>query len=398
MEKHKLKVSLSETRSSNRVRRTAKFGDDEIWWDISGDDSILPPRLAVHDIAATGLVFFAMHHGKHLHINGPVSASLLENLEDMVASWVNWRPDLYQRVNISAAEEVRGGNESLSSLISGQAIVAFSGGLDASFTAWRHVSGNVGRRNKKLISGVLIHGFDIPIDAHQAFETTYNAAAESLESLGVPIAVVKTNWRTQVCIDWHSEFGTGVSTCLRNWQGMADTALIGSDDEYRNLALPWGGNPITYAMLSSSDFKVVYDGGEFSRTKKAEGIIGWPTGLRNLRVCWQGPLTGKNCGTCEKCLRTKMSFLAIGAPLPESLPGVPTVSQILRIRTRRFSQLPVMREIIETGSERKVAGIWLAALKVSLLKNKLSLQLSSLLRLKVLKSRFKKIKKAVIGI
>ncbi|WP_025041695.1 hypothetical protein [Nitrosospira briensis] len=393
MKKHSLKVSLSETRSRGSVKRTVKFDDKEIWWDISGDDSILPPRLTVHDIAATGLVFFAMHHGKHLHIDGPVSASLLENLEDLVVSWVNWRPDLYQRISISAAEEVRTPYDPSSFVISGQAVAAFSGGLDASFTAWRHVSGKVGRRNKKLIAGVLIHGFDIPLDAHQAFETTYKTAAESLRSLGVPLAVIKTNWRAQTSMNWNLEFGAGVSTCLRHWQGMAGTALLGSDDDYRLITLPWGGNPIVYAMLSSSDFKVVCDGAEFSRTEKAEGITDWPTGLRNLRVCWQGPLTGKNCGICEKCLRTKMNFLAVGAPLPESLSCPPTVWQILRIRTRRVSQLPPLKEIIEMGSERKIAGIWLAALKVSLLKNKLSMRFSSLVHLNELKSRFRKLYK-----
>lgn len=347
----------------------------------------------MHDIAATGLVFFAMHHGKHLHVEGPVSASLLDNLEDLVVSWVNWRPDLYQRINISAAEEVRTPDGPSSSVISNQAVAAFSGGLDASFTAWRHVSGKVGRRNKKLIAGVLIHGFDIPLDAHQAFETAYKTAAESLGSLGVPLAVIKTNWRTQTSVNWNLEFGAGISTCLRHWQGMAGTALSGSDDDYRNLTLPWGGNPITYPMLSSSDFRVVYDGVEFSRTEKAEGITDWPTGMRNLRVCWQGPLTGKNCGICEKCLRTKMNFLAVGAPLPESLSDLPTVWQILRIRTRRVSQLPSLKEIIEIGSKRKITGMWLTALKVSILKNKLLMCFSSLVHLNELKSRFRELYK-----
>jgi len=153
VKKHSLKVSLSETRSRGSVKRTAKFDDKEIWWDISGDESILPPRLTVRDIAATGLVFFAMHHGKHLHVEGPVSASLLENLEDLVVSWVNRRPDLYQRINISAAKEVRTLDEPSSPVIGNQAVAAFSGGLDASFTAWRHVSGKVGRRNKKIDCG-----------------------------------------------------------------------------------------------------------------------------------------------------------------------------------------------------------------------------------------------------
>lgn len=387
-----LKVSLSETRSPTRVTRTLKFADKEIWWRISGENFIFPPRLALHDMAATGLIFFAMHHGEDLHIDGPVTASLLENLEDFIASWVNWRPDLYQRINISAAEEVWHQAESSSSAMGGRAIAAFSGGLDASFTIWRHVSKKAGRRNRNMIAGVLIHGFDIPIGAHQAFATAYETAAESLNSLKIPIAVVETNWRTEGCVNWELEFGAGVATCLRNWQGWADTALLASDEDYRRLFLPWGGNPITYGMLSSTDFKVVYDGGEFSRSEKAESIVDWPVGLRNLRVCWQGPLTGENCGICEKCLRTKLNFLVVGAPLPQSLSQMPTISQILRIRVKNIHR-SLLNEIVETASKRNVTNIWLTAVKVAILRNKLLNQFFSLIYLNELKSRFKKFRK-----
>ena len=141
--------------------------------------------------------------------------------------------------------------------------------------------------------------------------------------------------------------------------------------------LPWGGNPITYAMLSSHDFQIVYDGGEFARTEKAERILDWETGLRNLRVCWEGPLTGRNCGRCEKCLRTKLNFMAVGAALPESLAGRPTDAQIRALRAGNHAQLVLLDEIVQIAEKRKISDPWVRALKLTIRKNRFLIKLSN---------------------
>jgi hypothetical protein len=245
-----------------------------------------------------------------------------------------------------------------------------------------------------LYAGALIHGLDIPLDSVDAFATTCAHAEETLNSINVPMAVVKTNWKTEACVHWEMEFGTGVSTCLRNWQGAVDTALLGSDEDYLRLVMPWGGNPLTYAMLSSTGFKVVYDGGEFARTEKAGGMKDWETGLRNLRVCWEGPITGYNCGLCEKCLRTKMNFLAANTPLPTSLPGLPTDSQVFFVRARNPAQMALLEEIYDIAKAHQISASWVTALGWSIIKNRLVNRFASPLRQKW--RLFKKAVRAVL--
>jgi hypothetical protein len=172
-------------------------------------------------------------------------------------------------------------------------------------------------------------------------------------------------------MNWEMEFGNGVATCLMNWLGAVDTALIGSDMDYRRLVFPWGGSPMTYGMLSNDGFKVIYDGGEYARTEKAEGISDWEVGLNNLRVCWAGPLTGKNCGVCEKCIRTKLNFLAVGAKLPPSLPGNPSLISVSRLRTSNEQQISLLNDIVDTAVQRNIKGPWVKALKFAIFKNKL---------------------------
>ena len=80
-----LVVRLTEGSGAEGVRRTVRFGSEEIWWAIDGPSDALPAQLATHDLAAIALIFRAMREGRHLHVDGPVSLPLLEGLEEFVA-------------------------------------------------------------------------------------------------------------------------------------------------------------------------------------------------------------------------------------------------------------------------------------------------------------------------
>lgn len=346
-------ADLKETRSPDQVRRAVRFDQHEVWWEVRGE---LPSPLAVHDIAATALVHRAMHEGRDLHIAGPVTRSLLEGLEEYVVLWSKWRPGFYRRIEVTAAEEVVTGP------LRPDAVAAFSGGVDASFTLLRHIRKLAGRLTRPIRSAVLVQGLDIPLDADESFAVAERAAREMLDTLSVPLAVVRTNWKRDVCLDWEMEFGIAVASCLRNWQGEVGFGLLGSDEDYARLVKPWGGHPLPYMMASSDDFHVVYDGGAHTRTQKAALLSRWPTGAERLRVCWEGPITGGNCGRCEKCIRTKLNFLASGNRPPRCLGEPPTRAEIAGLRLRSEAHIRLMEEIIEEAVGHGITADWLDAL------------------------------------
>lgn len=360
------------------IRREATFGSRSVWWEVS---DVAAPELVRHDMAATAFIHRAMHHRQNLHIDGPVSASLLEALEDYTALWPIWRPGYYHRVSVTAAEELP--DEAPATR---KAVAAFSGGVDASFTLWRHVSKSAGRRTREIAMAALIHGFDIPLEGG-AIENAERTARAMLDSVGVPLAIVRTNWQTDVCLDWEMEFGAGLSSALRIWQGEVSSALLGSDEDYGHLVAPWGSHPISNPMLSSSDFRVVYDAGEFTRSEKVAGMRDWPAGLQNLRVCWQGPRTGKNCGVCEKCIRTKLNFLAVGIPLPDSLPGTPTAEQIRGLRLDKAIQVQYLLEILEMAKARGLSDPWMNSVQDLIRRTRVRHQLREVPFLKAAKQR-----------
>jgi hypothetical protein len=362
-----LEVRLTDEHGAEGVRRTIRFGSEEIWWAIDGPADALPAPLATHDLAATALIYHAMREGRHLHIDGPVSLPLLEGLEEFVACWVLWRPDLYKRIMVSASEEVA---PSLSLERRDRVVAAFSGGIDGAFTFWRHHRRQAGRRSRSIQCAVLIHGFDIPLQQNAAFEVAFSQASDTLRSVEKPLARLTTNWRAVSSRNWEMDYGAGLTACLRNWEGSVGSALIGAGEDYAHLVIPWGTNPISLPMLSTPSFEVVYDGAGFTRTEKVAALSNWPEALRNLRVCWENSETGKNCGTCEKCVRTKLNFLAAGLTLPEALAEAPDPRQVRQIDARNEVQLAFLDDILTFAKHRGAQEYWIKPLKVAIKRNR----------------------------
>jgi hypothetical protein len=115
------------------------------------------------------------------------------------------------------------------------------------------------------------------------------------------------------------EFGyaTAVASSLMIFQKKFGKGVIASGRPYSHQLIKRGSNPLTDVMLSSDSFKIVHDGAEFTRCSKALYISSWTNGLRNLRVCWEGEEKDKNCGKCEKCVRTILNFRVNGINLPD---------------------------------------------------------------------------------
>jgi hypothetical protein len=350
-----MRAWLNETRTSAKVRREVSFRVDggetrTVWWDIEG--GCLPSRLTRDDLVPASLIFQAMHQGVDLHVEGRVSRDLLDRLEHFQEIWSLWRPDLYRKVKVTADAEVDVPRRDPKRLDS--AVCAFSGGVDGTATAWRHHNGEAGRTSRRLKAGVLIWGFDIPLQAREAWAVASATASATFNDIQAPLALVRTNWRAEVCTEWEMEFATGMLACLRQWDEDVGTLLYGSDEEYSRLTMPWGSHPLVTLLLASQDSAVVYDGGGMSRCQKVAAISRWKAGYDNLRVCWQGEMTGQNCGRCEKCIRTKLNVIASGVEPPASLPGRPEVREVLGIRKMNAVQEALLQEIVDEARKNDI--------------------------------------------
>ncbi|MFB8791396.1 MAG: hypothetical protein U7123_21810 [Potamolinea sp.] len=308
-------------------------------------------------------IFLAMQQGTDLIVHGEVSPSLLQNLAEFQAAWHCWRPQLYQQIEITADVE-----REQDKIDSDQAIAAFSGGVDASFTMWRHRMKRCSRWQRNIQAGLIIHGFDIPLTQQEIFNRAFHKSREMLTSLDVELIPIATNFR-ELPQDWEDAFGTAIASCLMLLQGGYNTGLIGSSDPYHSLNLPYGSNPITDSLLSSNTFQIICDGSAFTRLQKVEEIANWEQACTNLRVCWQNSQSDKNCGRCEKCIRTILNFRVMGVGLPPCFAEDVTERQISEIRGLKKAQLIELEPILETAKARGITEGWVNALEKCIASN-----------------------------
>ncbi|MBT8409502.1 MAG: hypothetical protein KJN93_07745, partial [Alphaproteobacteria bacterium] len=76
---------------------------------------------------------------------------------------------------------------------------------------------------------------------------------------------------------------------------------------------PWGSHPALDPLYSGRSVQTQHHGFEMSRMDKIRSIVDWQDALDLINVCTSRESGGTNCGSCEKCLRTRVQLLACGA-------------------------------------------------------------------------------------
>jgi hypothetical protein len=105
-------------------------------------------------------------------------------------------------------------------------------------------------------------------------------------------------------------------------------------------------------MLGCGGFPIRTTGAAWSRTQKAGAVATNPVVLQHLRVCFERPELGGNCGACEKCFRTKLNFCAVGIrPMPAIGESV-SVADVRRMIPLNVPVLYRYLEVLERGTWR----------------------------------------------
>ena len=347
------KISGGWCTRSCRIIRTddGVVNESELWFQFS--DSV--PSLPFDDCDAylIALMMDAMKEGRQVEVAGSVSAELLSNLVEFQAAWNKWLPPLYREVQV-APERIRNDRERVDG-----AICAFSGGVDATFSVWRHTQSRYGHRSQSLNACSIVHGFDIHLDQEVVFENARTRSERTLGDVGVALEPIRTNYRQVSTASWDHAFAPALVAALSNFRTIAGTCIIGSSEPYDSLVIPWGSSPITDHLLSSDGFVVMHDGASHSRTEKVAAITEWRAGTDNLRVCWEGEVDDGNCGSCEKCVRTKLNFLAIGSPIPASFPESNLLDDLDGIVLKNDAVRAEWQQIYDMAKKNGIGGDWM---------------------------------------
>jgi hypothetical protein len=273
--------------------------------------------------------------------------------------WNLWRPGLYKRVEIVPERVV----DLERTKPKRRAVAAFSGGVDSTFTALRHRRKLAGNGSYELDTVLMVQGFDVNLANGEHFQRLLRRTEPFLSNLGLDLRVIRTNSKELNLQRWEDTFVCQLACCLHQHSHEFEFALVGSSNAYNGLVFPWGSTPVTDPLYSGDALTVVHDGAGFSRSDKVAAIAHSPLAVAGLKVCWEGHQQDENCGVCEKCVRTRLNFLAVGEANPACFDGALDLSTIEGIPIRNHAQYMDLRSIVEYAEGRQAKAEWLVLLK-----------------------------------
>jgi len=351
-------LEVREVPLGSGVRREARLRVDgngplATWhYDIFGGES---GPITVLDGYIHSILFYAMKLGLPLRVHGRVTETALYNLDEFVRAWAQWRPQLYRYFEIFPDEVVTHTSAPLH-----RAISTFSGGVDANFTLVRNKM-RIGQGGHDIKSVLMIHGFDVDYDNNAAFRQLVERVQPTLDEFGVDLKIIKTSSKL-LDQDWEDSFGAQLSGCLHQFSGAYDTALIASSEPYTALVYPLGSTPITDRLFSGGFMNIVHDGAQFTRTAKVEYLANFPSVVNRLKVCWEGSAQHENCGVCEKCVRTRLNFMAVGKRDPGCFADPFDLHYIGKLKVRNAFQIGELRTLLAYAKEKRIVEPWVDTL------------------------------------
>ena len=220
----------------------------------------------------------------------------------------------------------------------------------------------------QLEAGLYICGHDINFRDLEGNSRVHKLTSRMLSRLDIEHIMVQTNIREFSNKRWYLCAASGVSSCMILLSNYFNYGLVPSTitylDEMRHTF-----SPLIGPLLSSRKFIQVYDGSAFSRISKIKTISDYPDLIQELRVCYMtyGRQADKNCGVCNKCIRTALAFRIIDRPIPRSLSDITDD----KIRTMKVDIAPTvgrvqtedMKLLIKEAKERNINDSWVNALE-----------------------------------
>ncbi|MGA0900474.1 MAG: hypothetical protein ACO3SO_08730 [Luteolibacter sp.] len=303
-----------------RIERKGITLPDRLWFKI-------PKQHAgnIHagaDAFVVAMLPSAMNVGENILVEGSVSPKLAFGLDHYQHMQNLWWPELFSRVRISFS-----GYEARTARREKAVGVAFSGGVDSSYTLWKHLPENETTPGFAITHALVINGFDKDTDLNLegSFRKLRQTYEPVLKSHGAEFVSLRTNIRSfREAINMpgtglEKSYGVALAAAVLALGGFYSRFYIpGSARLPRDAHHPEGTHLLLDSWLSSESVDFIHDGADVTRVEKTLAISAWPAMHQCLRVCIDkpaySPSTGvvENCCRCEKCLRTMIVLEAMG--------------------------------------------------------------------------------------
>lgn len=300
-----------------QLRGQVRFDDGQtnsLWFEFPDAGPLATPG----DAFLTALLPGALGVREGLHIDGAVSAALLDAARDRILpTLVRFHPG-YDAVDVTAAESIEASAlgpppEDVAAL--------FSGGLDSSYTLARH--------RDRLTHLVFARGFDVGLQRTEVLAQVGADLDATARGAGVRLIEVSSRIRPAIYRELQKRVRAGSDRrvrfllewaigCLLTSYGQVLARSIGRlliagswDDRYEGAT---GSHPEIEPRWSTPTLQIELDGIGPTRIDKARYLADRePELLRRVRVCQARPVQPTNCGHCPKCIRLRMELRVAGS-------------------------------------------------------------------------------------
>lgn len=311
---------------------------------------------------ALGLLPVAMRLGAPLRLEGPIDQVSLDGMAEWQEAVASWSSNGLRPVPVAAeiAPARRVPAEAAG-------VTAFSGGVDSCFTAVRHTEGaaapGAAHRRAPLAAGLMVHGFDIPLEQPEVFAAAFARSQAILADLGLGALALRTDLRQlerRFELDWETQtHGIWLAAALACVEADHSHLVIPSTYPYAHQRLPWASNPLTDPLLGSEGRPLWHDGAAFDKLDKVAALAPVRTVTENLRVCWEGGQLDRNCGRCFKCVVTQVCFWVSGVARPAAFGAAASIDDVAALDLRDPYKVHLgrrLRDHAASGGDGALAG------------------------------------------
>ncbi len=308
---------------------------------------------------------YLLGRADRVHVHGTVSDGLFANLADFQSAFTSFQKQSCEPIEFSADEIAA--SPSRGPEIGG--ITAFSGGVDSCFSAFRHTPLSSLAPKRPLRAALMMHGFDIPLAQEEIFERAAERSRRMIDETGLSFFTGATNLR-ELPVPWEKTFAAAVAASLSFFQSAYTFGLVPSCHDWRHAHFENGSNPVTDPLLSSASYQIIHDGTRFGRIDKLRHLAEWPTALREVRVCWQGHQLDRNCGRCEKCLRTMLMLRVAGVAAAPAFPEPLDLRAVENVVIRSKGGLDEFDYLLSEARRAGLREAWLHPAESALRRNR----------------------------
>jgi len=258
----------------------------------------------------------AMRSGEErVFIEADICPELAEGLATVMALLRHWYDPSRKLVRI----EPSGWFKSVSPCKRERAGFFFSGGIDSLAVLRRNRLRFALEHPRSFKDGILVYGLNFDSDDRpETFHHAVNELSVVAQDAQIRLVPVETNLRRELNPDlkdaqfWLYEFqSAGLAAVAHALTGTLNAASIASSHDFPHL-MPFGTHPLVDPNYSSGNMRLYHEDVALSRFAKTKLLVDWEAGLQNIKVCPRN-WPGVNCGVCEKCIRTMLALLALGA-------------------------------------------------------------------------------------